>query len=95
MVVSRGAEGMLAITADAAWLAHPVRPLTGNPTGAGDAVVAALARGLVNGSDWTAMLADATALSGLAVLAPYAGQVDLTDYQELRPPTVTRMELAR
>jgi tagatose 6-phosphate kinase len=47
VVVSRGANGLLAVTDKAAWTAAPPEPLRGNPTGAGDAASAALARTLL------------------------------------------------
>ena len=49
VVVSLGAEGMLAVTPDGIWRAAPSERVAGNPTGAGDAAVAALAAGLVEG----------------------------------------------
>ena len=49
VVLSLGAKGLLADTPDGVWRARPTRPLTGNPTGAGDAAVAALA--LLGGGD--------------------------------------------
>ena len=56
------------------------RALAGNPTGAGDAVVAAAARGLRAKAPWREILADCVALAGAAVLSPCAGEVDLADY---------------
>ncbi len=40
VVVSLGADGLLAVTADGTWRAVPPGPVAGNPTGAGDAVAA-------------------------------------------------------
>jgi tagatose 6-phosphate kinase len=76
VVVSRGAEGMLAVTPEGVWQAVPAERLAGNPTGAGDAAVAALAAGLVGGRTWAELLADAVALSAAAVGAPLAGSFD-------------------
>jgi sugar/nucleoside kinase (ribokinase family) len=45
VVVSLGAGGLLAVTGDEVHRVAPPRVVTGNPTGAGDAVVAALAAG--------------------------------------------------
>jgi tagatose 6-phosphate kinase len=83
VVVSRGADGVIAATPDRAW---DVRPqfVTGNPTGAGDALVAGLARGLVAGLDLAELVRDAVALSAAAVLCPHAGEVDLAGYDEQR-----------
>ena len=84
VVVTLGALGMLAAVADRTWHARPPAPVAGNPTGAGDAAVAALVRGLVRGDDWPVVLADAVALSAAAVLAPVAGEVDLDHYRAWR-----------
>ncbi|MGW5423813.1 PfkB family carbohydrate kinase, partial [Streptomyces sp. NPDC003943] len=58
--------------------------LRGNPTGAGDAAVAALARGLAAGVSWPRRLAEAVALSAAAVAAPLAGSFDPTVHRRLR-----------
>ena len=81
VVVSLGAEGMLAVTPETAWRAAPVRPVRGNPTGAGDAAVAALALGLNSDSPWPERVVDAVALSAAAVAAPLAGDVDPVNYE--------------
>lgn len=83
VVVSVGAEGLLAVTPVARWRARPSERVHGNPTGAGDACVAALARGLGN-SSWPERLRDAVALSASAVLRPVAGDVDLDAYHRYR-----------
>jgi tagatose 6-phosphate kinase len=85
VVVSRGPLGLLAVTGAGAWHAAPAEPLAGNPTGAGDACVAALARGLRDSTPWPQLLADAVALSAAAVTAPVAGVVDPDTYRRLRP----------
>jgi tagatose 6-phosphate kinase len=79
VVVTLGADGMLAVTADGSWVATTT-PVSGNPTGAGDAVAAALARGLVRGSPWPDRLAEAAALGAAAVAAPVAGEFCPADY---------------
>jgi tagatose 6-phosphate kinase len=56
--------------------------LSGNATGVGVACVAALARGLLLGTPWPALLRDAAALSAAA---SNAGSVDLALYRELLP----------
>ena len=61
--------------ASASWRAAPPEALPGNPTGAGDACVAALAAGLAAGTPWPELLADAVALSAAAVACPLAGDV--------------------
>lgn len=81
VVASTGAEGLVAAGTQGVWRARPSRALAGNPTGAGDAVVAGLARGLLGGSDWPAVLADCVALASAAVLSPCAGEIDPADYR--------------
>lgn len=80
VVVSLGPEGLLAVTASGTWHAAPSTVLRGNTTGAGDAVVAALAWGLSRAEAWPGILRRAVALSGAAVLGPLAGDIDLTHY---------------
>ena len=55
--------------------------VAGNPTGAGDAVVAGLAHGLVLGRPWPERLRHATALGTASVAAPGAGQFAVADYE--------------
>ncbi|WP_370971130.1 1-phosphofructokinase family hexose kinase [Amycolatopsis sp. cg9] len=80
VVVSLGADGLLAVTPAGVWRARPSGALSGNATGAGDAVVAALALGLSRREPWPEILRRAVALSGAAVLGPLAGDVDLAHY---------------
>jgi tagatose 6-phosphate kinase len=84
VVVSRGAEGLLAVTGEGLWRAAPAERLAGNPTGAGDAAVAALAAGLVGSRTWPDRLADAVALSAAAVGATLAGGFDEAVYRRHR-----------
>ncbi|MFJ7217881.1 1-phosphofructokinase family hexose kinase [Amycolatopsis sp. NPDC098790] len=81
VVATLGEEGVLAVTADHEFLVRPVEKVVGNPTGAGDAAAAALARHLARPGlsevDWPAALADVVATSAAAVLRPVAGEVDL------------------
>ena len=53
VVVSLGPDGLLAVTGDGRWRARPPAAVAGNATGAGDAVAAALAHGLVLGRPGT------------------------------------------
>ena len=85
VVASFGPLGLLAATEDAAWRAAPPRPVTGNPTGAGDAVTAALAAGLVDGRSWPEVLCEAIALAAGATAAPVAGAVDAAVYRTQLP----------
>ena len=92
VVVSRGPRGLLALSGEGAWRGVPPERLVGNPTGAGDACVAALARGLRDKTPWPDLLADAVALSAAAVASPIAGAVDQDTYHRLRP--TVRVETA-
>jgi tagatose 6-phosphate kinase len=83
VVASLGAEGLLARTPDGDWHAAPPRAVHGNPTGAGDSVVAGLLSGLVERLPWPERLARAVALSAASVLAPVAGEFDRSAYEEL------------
>jgi 1-phosphofructokinase family hexose kinase len=85
VVASLGPDGLLLAQEGGDVLrAALAEPLRGNPTGAGDAAVAAIAAGLAAGSDWEAILCDAVAWSAAAVLQPVAGQVGDDDITRLR-----------
>ncbi|WUS95863.1 1-phosphofructokinase family hexose kinase [Streptomyces sp. NBC_00708] len=84
VVVSQGPEGLLAVTRTASWHAVPPERLSGNPTGAGDACVAALAAGLADGLSWEAVLREAVALSAAAVPCPLAGDFDARLHHRFR-----------
>jgi tagatose 6-phosphate kinase len=88
IVASLGADGVRAVTREGEWHARPAGPLTGNPTGAGDALVAGLGRGLAAGAALADALRDAVGLAAAAVLSPYAGEVDLAQYVEQRAGVV-------
>lgn len=76
VLLSLGAEGMLAVTADGILQARLPRPLSGNPTGAGDAAVAAVATLIAADElDVETILRRATAWSAAAVLMPLAGEI--------------------
>ncbi|MEV0241895.1 1-phosphofructokinase family hexose kinase [Streptomyces sp. NPDC050674] len=82
VVASLGPEGLLAATPEGHWRATPPTPVRGNPTGAGDAVVAGLLSGLVEHLPWPARLTRATALAAATVRAPVAGEFDRGAYEE-------------
>ncbi|NUP52551.1 MAG: hexose kinase [Catenulispora sp.] len=84
VVASSGPDGLTAHTADGSWTARPPRIDGGNPTGAGDAAVAALAVGLAGGTAWPDALADAAALSAATVLTDRAGVFDAEAYQRFK-----------
>ncbi|MDO3705130.1 1-phosphofructokinase family hexose kinase [Micromonospora sp. C28SCA-DRY-2] len=91
VVASLGPAGLLAVTPDGTFRAEPPAPLAGNPTGAGDSVVAAIAAGIHTGTPWPHRLAEAVALSAATVRAPRAGQFDADTYHRLAPrPAGTR-----
>jgi tagatose 6-phosphate kinase len=75
VVVSLGEDGLCALTPEGAWRATVPR-VAGNPVGAGDAVVAALAAGLVDGLPWPERLRRAAATGAAAVASPAAGGYD-------------------
>ncbi|MFF2998508.1 1-phosphofructokinase family hexose kinase [Streptomyces sp. NPDC057950] len=83
VVASLGAQGLLAHTPEGLWRAAPPHRVHGNPTGAGDSVVAGLLSGLVEHLPWPARLTRAVALSTATVLAPVAGEFDRGVYEEL------------
>jgi tagatose 6-phosphate kinase len=85
VVVSLGPDGLLAVTGEGTWLAVPPGPADGNPTGAGDAVVAGLTWGLVSGQAWPERLRQAVALGTAAVAAPTAGDLSLARHRDLLP----------
>jgi tagatose 6-phosphate kinase len=90
VVASLGADGLIAVDTGGTWLARPARPLRGNPTGAGDALVAGLARGLARGEVLPDLLGDCVALSAAAVLAPHAGEVDPAEVRRQRAGVLVR-----
>jgi len=77
VLVSLGADGMLALSARGdRWRARLPEPLRGNPTGAGDAAVAAVAAAITEGAEEVpALLIRASAWSAAAVLMPLAGEI--------------------
>ncbi|MGW2377224.1 1-phosphofructokinase family hexose kinase [Kitasatospora sp. NPDC001683] len=85
VVASLGPDGLIAVTPQGSWRARSPERLAGNPTGAGDAAVAALTLGLVTGTPWVDRLAEAVALSAAAVAAPLAGDFDPAVHRALRP----------
>ncbi len=79
VVASDGAAGAVVVPPDGPVIRGRLsRPLRGNPTGAGDAMVAALATGLDDRAPWPHTLTRAIAWSAAAVLEPMAGHVDAT-----------------
>ncbi|WP_225726206.1 MULTISPECIES: 1-phosphofructokinase family hexose kinase [unclassified Nocardia] len=95
VIATRGAEGMVAVTAEGAWTAALPEPISGNPTGAGDSATAAVMALLSETAipDWPAILTDAVATSASAVVVPVAGEIDRCLRDRLLP-TVVVAELA-
>ncbi|MBB5624870.1 1-phosphofructokinase family hexose kinase [Sphaerisporangium krabiense] len=84
VVVSMGRDGLVAVTGEGTWRARMPYAVPGNPTGAGDALVAGLARGLVRGTPWPERLRTAAALGAASAATPVAGEVDLRVYRAVR-----------
>ncbi len=80
VVATLGREGLLAVTGEGCWQARPHAAVAGNATGAGDAVAAALAHGLVLGRPWDERLRHAVALGAATAAAPVAGEFRDEDY---------------
>lgn len=92
VVASLGPDGLLAVTPQGRWRAAPPARLRGNPTGAGDSLVAGLLSGLVEHLPWPDRLVRAAALSAATVLAPAAGEFDRAAYEDLLHRTVVTSE---
>lgn len=95
VLVSAGADGMLAFShakPGGHWRARLPEALAGNPTGAGDAAVAAAAAALAAGiTDTKEILNRATAWSAAAVLMPAAGEIS-PRHAELEEQLITSWE---
>jgi len=84
VVASLGPRGLYALTPHGAWRVAAPGPLAGNPTGAGDSCVAAIAAGLAEHASWPEILREAAALSAATVLSPVAGSFDAEAYRLYR-----------
>ena len=84
VVVSRGADGLVAVGPDGARLTQPAVPgVAGNPTGAGDAATAGMVAALLAGGSLAEALRWAAVLGAAAVLRPTAGDVRPADLAPL------------
>jgi tagatose 6-phosphate kinase len=83
VVVSLGPAGLYADTAAGGWRVVPPPVDAANATGAGDAVLAGLTRGLVQDEPWPDRLRAAAALGTASALAPVAGEFGRDDYQRV------------
>jgi tagatose 6-phosphate kinase len=95
VVVSLGADGLLAATADGSWSASPPGAVAGNATGAGDAVAAGLAHALVRGLPWDERLRHAVALGTASAAASAAGEFSTADYASALAGVTVREEGVR
>jgi tagatose 6-phosphate kinase len=93
VLVSLGADGLVALTPDGSFRAWVPAPVAGNPTGAGDALAAAVARGLRRGDDWPSCLLDGVAVAAASVTLDQAGATDEALAADLRP--TVRLEKLR
>jgi tagatose 6-phosphate kinase len=85
VLVSLGADGLVALTPDGSFRVRVPSPVAGNPTGAGDALAAAVVRGLRRGDDWPSLLVDAVAVAAASVTVDVAGAIDEGLAAELLP----------
>ncbi|URM94067.1 1-phosphofructokinase family hexose kinase [Actinomadura madurae] len=92
VVASLGADGLVAATPEGVLRAALDRPVAGNPTGAGDALVAGLAAGIADGLPWPDRLRRAVALAACAVRSPVAGEIDAAEIPALIPHVTLRTE---
>ncbi|GAA2215398.1 1-phosphofructokinase family hexose kinase [Nonomuraea monospora] len=88
VVVSMGADGLLAVTGEGTYAARMPYTVRGNPTGAGDSLVAGLALGLVESAPWPDRLRRAAALGAAAVATPVAGEFDPDVYADIHPQII-------
>ena len=90
VIATRGPDGLVATDRTGSWVAAPPHAVTGNPTGAGDAAAAAVARGLAQELPLPQIAAAAVAVSAAAVAAPVAGTIDLGCYRQLSGSVAAR-----
>lgn len=83
VVISLGADGVLAVTEGGVWRAVPPGRVGVNATGAGDAMVAGLAWRTVIGDTWPQRLRHAVALGSAAATAPVAGEFHRAEYERV------------
>lgn len=76
VVVSLGVDGLVAVTPAGEFRVQVPAPVSGNPTGAGDALAAAVARGMRRGDDWPDRLSAGVAVSVASVTVELAGATD-------------------
>lgn len=85
VLVSLGAEGAVWFDESGNRLeGKAISGVSGNPTGAGDAMLSAVCVGLSRKISKADILLDALAAGAAAVMAPVAGEVDLGTYESFR-----------
>ncbi len=89
-IVTRGRDGLVAVSATDALTAWVPVDVPGNPTGAGDALTAVLADGLARGRQLREIVPAAVATSAAAVAVPHAGGYDA----ELAARLLTQVEIS-
>lgn len=85
VLVSRGAKGVVAVSPDGVFLVRPPEQVSGNPTGAGDALAAAVAAGMRRSDDWRTWLGHGVAVSAASVAVSVAGAIDADLADRLLP----------
>ena len=85
LVITCGADGMLAVRPDASYRVTVPPQAAINAAGAGDAASAGLAWRLSEGDDWDEALKWCGAVSAAAVLTEATGELRLEDVQRLYP----------
>jgi tagatose 6-phosphate kinase len=75
VVASDGSRGLLGVTPTGAWWARPPVVERGNPTGAGDAALAGLVTGSLDGRPWPDRLRQAAAWGAAAAGTSVAGEI--------------------
>ncbi len=85
MVLTCGADGIVAITSQGAYQVHVPPQTVANAAGAGDAASAALTWRLGAGDDWQQALKWAGAVSAAAVLTDGTGEVKMEDVERIYP----------
>lgn len=93
VVATRGVDGLVVTDGTGSWAARPPYAVAGNPTGAGDAAAAAVARGLAHDRPLPEVAADTVAVSAAAVASPVAGRIDLDCHRELADRIETTMHV--
>jgi 1-phosphofructokinase family hexose kinase len=88
VVASLGADGLVAVEAESAWIAPSLAVDVCNPAGAGDAVVAAMALGAERGWAMEETLREAVALATAVVVTPGTAECDVRRLDELRARAV-------